>query len=127
VSCERTALFVCLHGAGMSRLAAALSNRAAPAGWTAISARVDPAETLSATAETLLAGTGAESFRDRLPPRSIAVVPDPQRVVALRNPAIHYELPATETWDLSHSSVPCSVMRYEDGPNRLRGAWLPHE
>jgi hypothetical protein len=66
---ERTVLFVCLHGAAMSRVAAAYFNRAAPSGWRAVSAGVDPADMLSPTAETLLAGTGAEEFLDRSPLR----------------------------------------------------------
>ena len=34
----RTILFVCPHGAGKSRMAAAIFNRLAPAGWQATSA-----------------------------------------------------------------------------------------
>lgn len=104
MSATRTVLFVCLHGAGMSRMAAAYFNRAAPADWRAVSAGVDPAETLSSTAASLLAGTGADEFLDHSPPRSIGVVPDPLRVIALRNPAIQYELAPAEYWDLSHSA-----------------------
>ncbi len=101
---ERTVLFVCLHGAGMSRMAAAFFNRAAPAGWRAISAGVDPASSLSSTAEILLEGTGAEGFLDRAAPRPVTALPDPERLVALRNPDIQYELPAADTWDLAHAS-----------------------
>ena len=109
---ERTVLFVCLHGAAMSRLAAAYFNRAAPAGWHAVSAGLDPADTLSPTAEKLLAGTDAEAFLDRSPPRSVEAVSNPKRVVALRNPAIQFELAsAGRTWDLTHSTG--SPMREE--------------
>jgi hypothetical protein len=101
---QRTVLFVCLHGAGMSRIAAAFFNRAAPTGWRAESAGIDPDETLSPTAERLLAGTGAEDFLDRSPPRPIAAVMNPKRIVALRNPAIDYELVATDVWNLTHSA-----------------------
>ena len=101
---ERTALFVCLHGAAMSRVAAAYFNRVAPPGLRAVSAGVDPAETLSPTAGSLLARTGAEEFLDRSPPRSVETVRNPKRVVALRNPAIQFELASAETWDLTHST-----------------------
>jgi protein-tyrosine-phosphatase len=105
MTAERTVLFVCLHGAGMSRIAAAFFNRTAPAGWRALSAGVDPAETLSPTAESLLAGTGADDFLDRSPPRPVAAIAEPRRVIALRNPAIQYALASSaETWDLEHSS-----------------------
>ena len=101
---QRTVLFVCLHGAGMSRMAAAYFNRAPPPGWHALSAGIEPAEALSATAATLLAGSGAEGFVDRDPPRAIAAVEEPERVIALRNPEIQYELTADERWDLTSSA-----------------------
>jgi len=100
----KTVMFVCLHGAGMSRIAAACFNRLAPPDWRAVSAGLEPDETLSATAATLLAGTDAEAFLDRSPPRSLAAVPDPQRVIALKNPAIQYELASAEVWELAHST-----------------------
>ena len=104
MTATQTVLFVCLHGAGMSRMAAAYFNRAAPADWRAVSAGLEPAETLSSTAASLLAGTGAEEFLDHAPPRPIGGVPDPLRVIALRNPAIQYELGPAEYWDLSQSA-----------------------
>ncbi|HEY3059964.1 MAG TPA: hypothetical protein VGL99_13420 [Chloroflexota bacterium] len=104
MSNDRTVLFVCLHGAGMSRMAAAYFNRAAPPGWRAVSAGVEPDGTLSATSATLLAGTGAEEFLDHAPPRSIDAVPEPRHMVALRNPAVRYELESTERWDLSSTA-----------------------
>jgi len=62
---------------------------------------------LSARAATLLAGTGAEEFLDHTPPRSIDAVHEPRRIVALRNPAIQYELDSTERWDLrSTAGIP---------------------
>jgi hypothetical protein len=45
---------------------------------------------------SLLAGTGADEFLDHSPPRSMADVPDAQRMIALRNPAIQYELAPAE-------------------------------
>jgi protein-tyrosine-phosphatase len=104
MSTTQTVLFVCLHGAGMSRMAAAYFNRLAPPDWRALSAGIDPAERLSSTAASLLAGTGADEFLDQSPPRTIAAVPDAQRVIALRNPAIRYELAPAEFWDLSQSA-----------------------
>ena len=104
MSGNRTVLFVCLHGAGMSRMATAYFNRAAPPGWRAVSAGVEPDGALSATAATLLGATGAEEFLDHSPPRSIDAVLEPRRIVALRNPAIQYELESMERWDLSSTA-----------------------
>ena len=104
VTDERTVLFVCLHGAGMSRLAAAYFLSAAPADWHAVSAGVEPADTLSPTAEALLSGTAAAQFLDHAPPRGINAVDKPWRLIALRNPSIQYELASDETWDLTSSA-----------------------
>jgi hypothetical protein len=103
VTDDKTVLFVCLHGAGMSRMAAAYFEQSAPAGWCAVSAGLEPGETLSHTAARLLAGTPAVGFLDLAPPRAISAVPHPQRVIALRNPAIHFELQGAEVWDLAHA------------------------
>ena len=104
MSDRRTVLFVCLHGAGMSRMAAAFFLSAAPPGWHAVSAGIEPGDTLSPTAETLLAGTLAEQFLDHSPPRPIDAVVGPERVIALRNPSIQYELASDERWDLTSSA-----------------------
>lgn len=104
MSDARTLLFVCLHGAGMSRIAAAYFNREAPANWDAISAGVEPSATLSSTAASLPAGTGAEEFLDHSPPRPISDVPGAQHVIALRNPEIQYGTGAAEYWDLSNTA-----------------------
>jgi len=103
VTDDKTVLFVCLHGAGMSRIAAAYFEQAAPAGWCAVSAGLEPGETLSHTAARLLAGTPTVAFVDLAPPRPIFAVPHPQRVIALRNPAIQFELEGAEIWDLAHA------------------------
>ena len=100
---DKTVLFVCLHGAGMSRMAAAYFEQSAPAGWCAISAGLEPGETLSQTAARLLAGTSTIAFLDLAPPRGISAVPHPERVIALRNPAIRFELEGAELWDLAHA------------------------
>jgi len=103
VSEQRTVLFVCLHGAGMSRIAAAYFNRTAPSGWRAVSAGVEPATALSTTAQSLLAGTDAHEFLDQSPPRSIDAVDEPYLVIVLRNPSIQYDLASDERWDLMSS------------------------
>src|SRR5712692_11226397 len=98
---QHTVLFVCLHGMGMSRLAAAFFNSSAPAGWQAISAGLEPGESLSPTAARLLAGTSAEPFLDRAAPRSIDSAPPAEQIIAIRNPAIRFELTGAVTWDLT--------------------------
>ena len=55
------------------------------------------------TAARLLAGTPTVAFLDLAPPRPIFAVPHPQRVIALRNPAIQFELEGAEVWDLAHA------------------------
>jgi len=80
---SQVVLFVCPHGAAKSRLAAAFFARVAPSGWTATSAGLDPGPELSPTAGTLLAGTDAEAFLDRKPPRSLAQVVAPDRIVGI--------------------------------------------
>jgi len=101
VSEQRTVLFVCLHGMGMSRLAAACFNRVAPRGWQAVSAGVEPGETLSPTAARLLSGTPAEPFLDRAAPRSIDSAPAAERVIAICNPSIRFDVAGAEGWDLT--------------------------
>jgi len=103
VTDDKAVLFVCLHGAGMSRVAAAYFEQSAPAGWCAVSAGLEPAESLSPTASRLLSGTSAVAFLDLAPPRAISAVSHPERVIALRNPAIQFELEGAEMWDLDHA------------------------
>ncbi len=98
---QRTVLFVCLHGMGMSRLAAAFFNASAPAGWKAVSVGLEPGETLSPTAARLLAGTAAEPFLDRAAPRPIDPALSGDRVIAIRNPSMQFNVPGAETWDLT--------------------------
>ncbi len=94
---NRTILFVCPHGAGKSRMAAAFFNRIAPAGWRATSAGQEPQATLGTNAIRLLAGTAAEPFLDRDLPRPIAAVAAPARIVA-----IDCAIPGAEWWALAH-------------------------
>lgn len=91
----RTLLFVCPHGAAKSRMAAAFFNRAAPPGWHATSAGVEPQETVGSNAVRLLAGTDAEALLDREPPRSIAAVEAPAQTVA-----IDCDVPGAKRWNL---------------------------
>ena len=94
---EQTVLFVCPHGAGKSRMAAAFFNQRAPAGWRATSAGQEPQETLGTNAVRLLAGTAAEPFLDRELPRPIAAVEASARIVA-----IDCDVPGAERWTLTN-------------------------
>ena len=94
---ERTVLFVCPHGAGKSRMAAAFFNQLAPAGWRATSAGQEPQEALGTNAIRLLAGTAAEPYLDRELPRPIAAVEAPARIVA-----IDCDVPGAERWTLAN-------------------------
>jgi protein-tyrosine-phosphatase len=92
-------LFVCPHGAGKSRMAAAYFDLVAPPGWRATSAGIDPGHELSSTAARLLAGSDAESFLDAAPPRAIADVTTPNRVVGIDCSPDE----ATDHWQLTES------------------------
>ena len=93
----RTMLFVCPHGAGMSRIAAAWFNLVAPPNWHAISAGLEPQKELGASEPRLLAGTPAESLLDRTLPRPMSAVASPDRVIGLC-----CDVPGGERWDLVH-------------------------
>ncbi len=94
---KRVVLFVCPHGAAKSRIAAAFFNRVAPEGWMALSAGVEPQETVGLNAIRLLKGTDAEALLDLEPPRPVAAVPLPDQIVA-----IDCDVPNGERWDLLH-------------------------
>src|ERR1041384_7005705 len=87
----------------MSRMAAAYFEQSAPVSWNAVSAGLEPGETLSQTAARLLAGTSAAAFLDLAPPRPMSAVPRPQRLIALRSPSVQFELEGAEVWDLAHA------------------------
>ncbi len=91
----RTVVFVCEHGAGKSRVAAALFGAAGPRGWRATSAGVTPQETVSVHAARLLAGDAAAEFLDPSPPRRVA--PDAADVVV----GIDCDLPGARRWKLA--------------------------
>jgi hypothetical protein len=94
---DRTVPFVCPHGAGKSRMAAAYFNQLAPAGWCATSTGQEPQEALGTNGPRLLAGTPAEPFLDRELPRPIAAVDAPERTVA-----IDCDVPGAERWTLAN-------------------------
>jgi protein-tyrosine-phosphatase len=92
-------LFICPHGAGKSRMAAAYFDVVAPPGWKAISAGIDPGLELSPTAARLLAGSDAETFLDPAPPRAIAAVTTANRVIGIDCQPEE----ATDHWKLTES------------------------
>jgi hypothetical protein len=92
---ERTVLFVCQHGAGKSRLAAAWFNHAPPPGWRATTAGVEPQEQVSVNAPRLLAGTAAEPMLDHGLPRPMSAVTDPALVIT-----IDCAVPDATSWHL---------------------------
>ncbi len=92
-------VFVCPHGAGKSRIAAAWFNGAAPPGWQATSAGVAPQATVSAHAARLLADTPVQGPLDCGLPRPLAAVADPDVVVAIDcRPG---EVPGALAWALA--------------------------
>ncbi len=102
---SQVALFVCPHGAGKSRMAAAFFSQSAPSGWTATSAGLEPGPELSPTAARLLAGTDAAAHLDQEPPRLVADVTAPSRVVGIDcSPA-----GVTDTWALDHQEFDAAM------------------
>jgi len=95
----RTFLFVCPHGAGRSRMAAAFFNNAVlpDSGWRATSAGLDPDEVVGPATVELVGDTDAAPHMDMEPPRPIAAVPAPDRIVS-----IDCDVPGGERWDLAH-------------------------
>ncbi len=69
---DRVVTFVCLHGAGKSRVAAALFNVDPPAGWRAESAGLEPQEEPSPHVAALLAGDPAAAVIDDSVPRRLS-------------------------------------------------------
>jgi protein-tyrosine-phosphatase len=99
VSGQRTVLFVCPHGAGKSRIAAAWFCGLGVAGWTATSAGVQPQARVSVHAARLLAGTPVSALLDEALPRPMSAVSQPDLVVAIDCPP---EVDADVRWDLAH-------------------------
>jgi hypothetical protein len=95
-----TVLFVCPHGAGKSRIAAAWFDALAPAGWSAITAGVVPQASVSVHAPRLLASTAALAFLDCQRPRPLSAVTDARVVVAIDCP--RDAVSAGLVWSLEH-------------------------
>jgi len=96
----RTVTFVCAHGAYRSRLAAAFFNAAAPAGWRATSAGVEPQAAISAAAVDLAAGTPAKSQLERGRPMALADAPPGGLRIT-----IDCAVAGAERWDLTVTEV----------------------
>lgn len=94
-------LFVCPHGAGKSRIAAAWFGALAPTGWTATTAGIEPQVSVSVHAPRLLADTPALAFLDQEVPRRLSAVQGPALVVAIDCPA--GAVPGAVTWELAHT------------------------
>ena len=97
---SRSVLFVCAHGAYRSRLAAAFFNAAAPAGWRAASAGLDPQRSMSEAAIELATSTAAEPHLERTRPSALADAGPVDRVVA-----IDCDVPGADRWDLGVGDV----------------------
>lgn len=79
----RTVLFVCPHGAGKSRMAAAYFAAAAPLEWEGTTAGLHPADAVSPAAVRLLAGSPEDASLDRDAPRPLHAIPRPDLVVSI--------------------------------------------
>jgi hypothetical protein len=95
---DRNIVFVCLHGAGKSRIAAAIFNQIAPPGWRALSAGLEPDKVLSQTASRLLSGTDAAAHLDQEPPRPVDAAGPYSRLVGIDCRPTG----ATDHWTLQH-------------------------
>ncbi|GIH97463.1 hypothetical protein ACFFMN_28660 [Planobispora siamensis] len=96
-----TVLFVCPHGAGKSRIAAAWFAQAAPPGWEATTAGLEPQPHLSAHAPRLLAGSGAEHLLDQALPRPLSAIIDPALTVTIDCPP--GAVAGAVEWQLQHA------------------------
>ena len=103
-----TVVFVCPHGAGKSRIAAAWFGTCAPPGWAATTAGVRPQPLPSAHAPRLLAGTAALAFLDPQPPRPLSAVPDAELVVAIDCPS--GAVPTAVVWSLEHHEFDAAMV-----------------
>lgn len=96
----RTVLFVCLHGAYRSRLAAAFFNAASGPGWRATSAGVEPQDAVSPAAIQLAAGTPGAPHLEPGPPRAIQAAGTAERTIA-----IDCDAPGAERWTLDEAAT----------------------
>ena len=97
---QQTVVFVCPHGAGKSRLAAAWFNGSAPPGWRALSAGITPQATVSTHAARLLAGTAVEGLLDTEAPRPVTGLTGATLLVAIDCPTEDVE--AAIRWRLEN-------------------------
>ncbi|GIH03630.1 hypothetical protein Rhe02_16970 [Rhizocola hellebori] len=93
---ESLVTFVCQHGAGKSRIAAALFNAAAPPGWRATSAGIEPQEQPSAAAASMLVADPAAAELDTTAPRPLGDTHNGMVV------AIDCDIPEARQWMLTH-------------------------
>jgi len=100
-----TVLFVCPHGAGKSRIAAAIFNALAAEGWSATTAGIEPQDRPSLHAPRLLAGTPAADRLDPEPPRPVGAVAGAAPVVA-----IDCDLPGAIRWSLANQEFEPSMV-----------------
>lgn len=119
---QRTVLFVCPHGAGKSRIAAAWFNGNAPPGWRATTAGITPQATVSAHAPRLLAGTRVTQLLDPQPPRQLSEVPDAALVVAIDCAAGDIDS-AAHSWQLANADFDDAMC----DELRVRAQALAHE
>jgi len=98
VAPTRTVLFVCEHGVFRSRVAAALYNATAPAGWQARSAGRLPEGVLSDNARRVVEGTPAAAWLEEGAARSIDSVAEPDQIIA-----IDCDLPDALRWSLDRA------------------------
>ncbi|KAB2349686.1 arsenate reductase/protein-tyrosine-phosphatase family protein [Actinomadura rudentiformis] len=93
-----TVVFVCPHGAGKSRVTAALFEVAAGAGWQASSAGLEPQEQVSEHAVALLADDAAGVLLDHSAPRRLTRAASGDVIVA-----IDCEVAGARRWTLTES------------------------
>ncbi len=80
---SKKVVFMCAHGAGKSRLAAAWFNAGAPEGWSATSAGINPQAAVSEHAPRLLAGTAVLPLLDQSAPRALSKIARADLIVAI--------------------------------------------
>ncbi|AEV85166.1 hypothetical protein ACWT_4144 [Actinoplanes sp. SE50] len=97
MTAQRTVVFVCPHGAGKSRIAAAWFNGLGLPGWTATSAGMEPQQQVSVHAARLLQNTPVLPLLDEAMPRPLSAVPERDLLVAID---CSREFPADHRWDL---------------------------
>jgi hypothetical protein len=113
-----TVLFVCPHGAGKSRIAAAWFNANPAPGWVATTAGVTPQTAVSVHAPRLLTGTPAPAHLDHDLPRSLEAITDPALVVAID--CDHPPAADTRSWVLDHGDfTPAIAQELRTGSKAL--------